>query len=86
VARLTDEYVNEICRDTGDSYGPSFATADEVRSMAAELRERRGADLTSEEREALRTARAMIEVRFPSGHVARFALSALDKLLGKADS
>lgn len=78
--RLTDEQLGLACMALDDDTDPYPASL--VRRLALELRERRAADLTDEEREALMFARRAVNV-WLEGH-REAALRAIDKLLGGA--
>ena len=90
--RLTDEQLAELLRVVvGDAHVAPIHYV-WVSRMLDEIRERRAADLTDEEREALRFARNIVNVcaiydeenAFPPSpnRRARCALVVLDKLLG----
>lgn len=77
--------VGILCRDNWDDVIRWLAECERVFPAAlAELRERRAADLTDEEREALATARAIVNgfVR-TKGNGSERALAVLDKLLAR---
>lgn len=86
--RLTDRAIDNVhalltCRTTG-------AIAVEVRSAIIdaldELRERRAADLSEHEREALAWVRAQVRLDLAHGETwTETALAALDRILGGKD-
>ena len=55
---------------------------DVVPDMLTEIRERRASDLTEEERAAIASLRATIEITGTYGSRVNFILAALDKILG----
>lgn len=85
--RMTDEELNAI-EGQCDGFGHvvlNHAAQRDVLSMLAELRDRRAADLTDEEREAIGWAREWIALHPPSATSSQpkmhTAIAVLDKLL-----
>ncbi len=81
--RLTDEELAEIGRTRFQTHMGDPPASVLVRRMMAELRERRAADLTPDEVEALRWARVCVaqDMQFPMDRHQR-ALAILDRLTG----
>ncbi len=91
MSRLTDEELDKLaaeCADDGNGFtwaaGRGFAYS-ELRPLVTELRERRHADLTAQDLEALRWMRAQAQradAGAPTVNTQR-ALAVLDKLLAR---
>lgn len=82
MTRLTDEEIADLLGDNELRQGDAYMTAHEARSLLTELRERRAADLTDEDREALEWVRHQCKLA-EHGHPTRktkLALSVLSKL------
>jgi hypothetical protein len=85
--RLTTEDVADLLGDNELRVGDAYMTAHEAVALLTELKERRAADLSSEEREALRWLRnvtldaACGDASCPDHDFSYRALSTLSKIL-----
>lgn len=82
MGKLTDEELDGLQEDVNNE-NPDQPIRRRVARLIAELRARRAADLTDEEREALASLRSTIEITGAYGSKANRALAVLDRLLGK---